>query len=182
MNNRELYLFVEGVDDERFFEIVIKPQLQKKHGAIKIIKYAAMKKDKINSFIKSIKSMGADYIYVTDINNSPCVTAKKNEVQIALKNIDSEKIAVIIREIESWYLAGLDLSASRKLKIPNLNTTDNITKEQFNNLIQNSFDSRIDFMIEALKMFSVETARNKNKSFNYFISKFDCIIQIRNKE
>lgn len=116
--------------------------------------------------------MGADYLYVIDINNSPCVTAKKDEILSKLRNIDKEKIIVVIKEIESWYLAGIDDIKAKKLKIRNLNSTNDITKEKFNSLIPKRFNSRIDFMLEILKDFSIETAKQKNKSFKYFINKY----------
>lgn len=53
------------------------------------------KREYIENFIRSIKSMNfADYIFVVDINNAPCVTAKKQEIQSKLKNIDDNRIAV----------------------------------------------------------------------------------------
>jgi len=35
-----------------------------------------------------------------------CVSAKKQEAQNKLKNIEDDKIIVVRKEIESWYLAG----------------------------------------------------------------------------
>ena len=84
------------------------------------------------------------------------------------------QIAIVVKEIESWYLAGLDNKQSKNLKIPILNSTDDITKEKFNQLIPKKFDSKLDFMTESLKCFSIETAKLKNKSFKYFIEKYDC--------
>jgi hypothetical protein len=118
--------------------------------------------------------MGADYIYVTDIDNSPCVTAKKQEIQNNLGNIDNDKIIVVIKEIESWYLAGLSDTKCRKFQMQTFSVTDDITKEQFNSVIPQTFDSRIDFMLEILKIFSIEIAKQKNKSFRYFIEKYNC--------
>jgi len=60
-----LFIFVEGNDDERFFNRILSPKLQEKYDTVMIIKYATMEKEKVNEFIKSIKAMGAEYIYVT---------------------------------------------------------------------------------------------------------------------
>lgn len=171
---RRLFVWVEGDDDERFFKNVLKPKLQKKYDTVQITKYATLKKEKIDNFIKSIKAMEAYYIYVTDINNSPCVTAKKQEETQKLRNIDEDRIIVVIKEIESWYLAGLSNGVSVKRKIRTFDSTDSITKEQFNGLILNKFHSRIDFMLEILDSFSIETAKQKNRSFRYCIKKYDC--------
>ncbi len=172
MDYKKLYILVEGNDDERFFGKIIIPRLEKKYDFIKIWRYANKKKGKIEKFIKSIKAMGADYIYVTDINHSPCVTNKKQIIQNKLKNIDENKIIVVIKEIESWYLAGLDDITSQKLKISNFSTTDDITKEKFENIIPEKYDSRIDFMLDILESFSIEIAKSKNKSFRYFVEKY----------
>ena len=114
-----LFIWVEGDDDERFFNKVLVPKFLRKYSGVKIIKYATMKREKVYNFIKSIKAMGADYIYLTDINNSPCITAKKEETHSKYKNIDNDKMIVVIKEIESWYLAGLDNKVCRQLKINN---------------------------------------------------------------
>lgn len=80
----------------------------------------------------------------------------------------------MIKEIESWYLAGLDAQACKEFNIHNVPETDSITKEQFDALIPEKFISRIDFMLEILKVFSIESAKQKNMSFKYFIMKYDC--------
>ena len=174
MGYKRLFIWVEGEDDARFFEKIMEPKLQKKYNFVETRRYAALKKEKIDNFLKSIKAMGADYIYVTDINNSPCVTAKKPEIQNKLRNIDGDRIIVVIKEIESWYLGGLDDTESRKFGIPTFSVTDDITKEKFNSLIPKQFGSRIDFMLEILKIFSIEIAKQKNRSFRYFIEKYNC--------
>ncbi|MDZ7724802.1 MAG: hypothetical protein U5R06_18855 [candidate division KSB1 bacterium] len=77
----------------------------------------------------------------------------------------------MIKEIESWYLAGLAEKKQRQLKIKPFKDTNDLTKEQFNQQIPNSFDSRIDFMVELLKNYSIEIAQIRNKSFSYFINR-----------
>jgi hypothetical protein len=81
---------------------------------------------------------------------------------------------VVIKEIESWYIAGLRDIESKKFGIQTFSTTDSLTKENFSNLIPKRYDSRLDFMIEILKNFSAETAKQKNKSFRYCIEKCNC--------
>jgi len=173
MGCRGLFIFLEGEDDKRFFEKIIVPKFEERYDFVKIISYAKMKKQKIDGFLKSIKSTGFDYIFVTDINNKPCVTAKKQELETKLRNIDQDKVVVVIREIESWYLAGLDESSCKKLRIRNVTNTNTIDKERFNDIIPKYFDSRIDFMLEILKEFSTCVAKEKNVSFKYFCSKYN---------
>lgn len=174
MGYKRLFIWVEGGDDIRFFNRIIKPVLEKKYNLVEVRSYAALKREKVGNFLKSIKAMNAGYIYVTDINDAPCVTAKKQEIQDKLKNIDEDSIAVVIKEVESWYLAGLGDVGFKNLRIRTLDITDNISKEQFNSMIPKTFHSRIDFMLEILKYFSIQLAKRKNKSFRYFIKKHNC--------
>jgi hypothetical protein len=174
MDYKMLFILVEGDDDKRFFEKIITPLFEGKYDQVKVWKYAQQKKEKVSKFLKSIKAMSADYIYVSDIDQEPCVTARKQYIQSKFKEIDKDRIIVVIREIESWYLAVLDDKSSKKLSIRYSNTTDNVTKEQFNDLIPRKFDSRIDFMQEILKCFNIETGKHRNTSFRYFLDKHNC--------
>ena len=175
MNYRKLFLWVEGEDDKRFFEKIIEPEFRKKYNSVETRCYATLKKDKLGNFLKSIKAMKADYIFVADINDSPCITAKKQKItkEWGKKIVDRDKIVVVIKEIESWYLAGLKDAECKKFNMPIFDKTDDVTKEQFNSLIPTKkFNSRIDFMIEILNNFSIEVAVRKNRSFSYFIEKY----------
>lgn len=177
MNSKVLYIFVEGDYDEEFFKKILIPKLEEEYSYIKIVQYAQKPKkfEYIKKFIRSILSMDAEYIFVADIDDFPCVTAKKQKIQNKLRNIDEERIIVVIKEIESWYLAGLDNTACKKLGIrTHRNDTNNITKEQFNGLIIPKKDnSRVNLISEILKNFSIEIAMQKNRSFRYFIEKYN---------
>jgi hypothetical protein len=117
--------------------------------------------------------MRADYILVVDIDDSPCVTAKKQEAQGNLKNLSQDRVLVVVKEIEGWYLAGLCKDSAKKLGLKEIpESTNTLTKEDFNRLIPKKFDSRIDFVREILKNFSLEIAQNKNSSLRYCIEKY----------
>ncbi|MBA7514464.1 hypothetical protein ES705_06493 [subsurface metagenome] len=173
MSYRRLFIWVEGGDDLRFFDRIIKPMLKGKYDLVEVRSYAKLRKEKISSFLKSIKSMKAGYIYVTDINDSPCITARKQEILDEVKNVDENRIVVVIKEIEGWYLAGLGIRQCKDLGICTLNSTDKITKEQFDGLIPREFYSRINFMLEILNCFSISVAKQKNRSFKYFTEECD---------
>lgn len=172
MPYKRLWILVEGNDDGRFFE-KIKSSLEKNYDCVHPpYKYQQKTDRQIKNFLKSIEAMNSSYFVLKDINNAPCVTTRKNGIKRKYGDrVDIRKIVIIIKEIESWYLAGLSDRSCNELKISTFRDTDNITKEKFNQLIPKKFDSRIDFMTEILKRFSVEIARKKNKSFNYFMSK-----------
>lgn len=172
MTYKRLFIWVEGNDDERLFTKIIKPIFQNSYNWIEVRPYANMKKGKLINYLVSIQSMNADYIYVSDINNSPCITAKKQKIKDKYPSIDESRIAIIVREIESWYLAGLNNNESKNLKIKMTQATDDITKEQFDQFQPKQFESRIDFMLEILNRFSIDTAKQKNTSFGYFLRKY----------
>jgi hypothetical protein len=173
---RRLYILVEGNDDERFIERIIKPGLGKRYHSVQLYRYAEQTPQKIDNFIKSIVAMKAHYMILTDIDHSPCVTHRKKLLKTKkIKNrlVGDDRIIVVIKEIESWYLAGLDQAALKKLGISYRDKgTNTLTKEQFDRLISAKYISRIDFMQEILENFRMETAKQNNKSFSYFISKF----------
>jgi hypothetical protein len=166
-----LWILVEGNDDEKLVE-KIKHVFEKKYEFVQIWKYAQEPHKKTRGFLNSINSMRSDCFFLRDINQSLCITARKEGVRNTYGEIvDPNKIIVVIKEIESWYLAGLDDNNCKELGLGAFGRTDEITKEQFDSLIPKRFDSRIDFMQEILKRFSIETAKEKNASFDYFMSK-----------
>ncbi len=168
---RRLIIFVEGTDDISFFEKIIKPILDNMYDDIRIISYSQKKIEKIDNYIKSIKSFG-EYFYVTDLNNSPCISFKKNIVLRQFKNIDEERIMVVVKEIESWYLAGLTENHLKKLKIKHYKEKDCISKEEFDRLAPKSTSRKI-FMHQILDLFSIKEAKKRNRSFEYFVRKFN---------
>lgn len=62
-----LFILIEGDDDERFFNRIIRPMFDETYDSIFLWKYAQKKGEKIRNFLKSIDSMEAKYIYLTPI-------------------------------------------------------------------------------------------------------------------
>ncbi len=167
MKYRRLFVLVEGPDDVRFFERIVKPEFERRYNSVEVRPYANLERKKIAGFIRSIQAMGAEYLYIADINDAPCITAKKQDMQEGIKHLQKDRLLITRKEIEGWYLAGIDRKSAQQLKLRPLDTTDELTKEQFNRLISQR-GSRIDFMIEMLKHFSIELAKRRNTSFKYF--------------
>ncbi len=174
MAYRRLFILIEGDDDERFFDRVISPLYKQICDHVSLWKYSQQKLKKVNGFLNSINSMPyADYIFVADMDDSPCVTAKKEWITSQFEKLSEDRILIVRREIESWYLAGLNDDSRRQIRMrKGFNKTDRISKEQFDSMIPERFDSRIDFMQEIMKLFDRETASSKNTSFEYFMQKY----------
>jgi hypothetical protein len=169
---KRLFLMVEGEDDIRFFGRIIKPRLVPFYDSVEIVPYASIRRAKVSRFLQSARAMGSDYIFFADIDEEKSVRDKKQVLYYRFSNIDGNAVVIVIREIESWYYAGLSETVQEDLGVAPLSSTDTLTKEDFNRLIPERFDSRIDFMFEILKYFSVDTAAEKNSSFGFFVKRY----------
>lgn len=172
MDKKKLFIFLEGIDDVRFFEHVVRPRFLHAYDAVDLVTYACMKSIKVDRFIRGINAMQNDYIIVADIDQEPGTAAKKKVIMSRFIEADYNRIMIIIMEIESWYMAGLDRTAARELGLHDHETTDFVTKEIFNRWIPPKYPSRIAFMIDLLTRFSLTVARKKNRSFGYFLDHF----------
>ena len=163
---------MEGDDDERFFKKTIKTELEKKYYPAKLFKYAGTPRFQLEQFIIYLNKSNIAYIFLSDMDRTLCYTKKKERIKSkTAKNVDTSKIAIVKAEIESWHLAGLDYGSSKSLGIQYNNDTEHITKEDFDKM-NKKYSSRIDFMMDILEKFSIDTAKTQNKSFRYFCDKF----------
>ncbi len=177
MSYKQLFIFVEGIDDERFVNQVIKPVLQAHFHYIKIIKYAVMTKTEVAKLVNTCKQKeGLAYLFFCDMdargNKDLCISKRKEKEQNKYGNcLEMDRIVVVKEEIESWYLAGIAPVFLEKCKIKPFTDTENISKEMFEKMIPKNFISPNDFMVEMLKSYSIEQATKINLSFNYFKNK-----------
>ncbi len=169
---RFLFVLLEGTDDERFFNRVLKSELAKKYDKIVTYLYAERPKKAIESMLNSLKRADSEYVIFADFDTSQCITESKTILKNKIPGAGFAKIAVAKKEIESWYLAGLDRASTRKLRIPFYPNTEGISKEMFEHNRLGKHDSRIDFMQEILKRFDVKVAKKQNDSFRYVWHKF----------
>ena len=173
MSYRCLYIWVEGIYDDLFFSEVVRPLLASRYDWIEVVQYAEEAPAWRRSYLRNLQSRpDANYIYVTDLNAASCVTAKKADVRDGMSRIEADRMMVVVSEIESWYLAGLNAEHSARLEIGEPRKTDWITKEEFTRLRPRRFASNREFMLEILDCFSVAAARAQNQSFDYFCRKF----------
>lgn len=163
--DKSLYIFVEGLDDKRFLSNFMK-------GCnILILEYASEKKEKTESYIKSINSMPhADYLFFADSDGKTV-----DETKIYIKNvygsIDTEKIVVVQYEIESWYYAGLSQEDHERLKLKKYEyNTNSLTKEMFNAKLP-KLAERVYYMQEILRCYNIREARQRNNTVNLFFER-----------
>ena len=169
---RRLYIWVEGPDDERFFQDIVSPRFTSRYDQIIIRRYAGLTPDKVGDFLRNIKAMNDDYLFVADVDNSPCITSKKATLTARYKYLEVANIIVVKAEIESWYHAGLEQEVCTRLRLKHLTNTEPLTKEKFQAARPHRFSSGIDFMIEVLDHFNSETACSQNASLAYFFGKY----------
>ena len=166
----QLWLLVEGNDDERFANAVLAPEFRRAYDDVKIWRYSQRSIRKRANFLRSIHRMGADYILLCDLDELPCVTSKKDAMKSGLPALSDDRIAVVVKEIESWYLAGLGKSDFSALGIDIANRPDEVVKEEFDALVGGKIN-HTDAMIEILKRYDISQARRRSPSFGYFARK-----------
>jgi len=71
---KRMDVLVEGPDDERFVDAVIRPILEKHYDYVQTWRYAREKTERTKNYLRSIRAMKADYLFLKDINTSPCIT------------------------------------------------------------------------------------------------------------
>lgn len=164
-----LYVFVEGLTDELFVKTVFDGIILEVYENYKIVQYSRMEKDKFKNYIKAVNSIGYDYIVITDSDG------KKNKKDLFLKIysfINSECLFLSIYEIESWIIAGLKESTSKKLKIKQVRgDTSSITKEKFYSMKSDKMEET-EFVMSILSDFDINQAIKRNSSLNIFYSYF----------
>lgn len=176
MTKPKLYVLIEGDDDEMFFSSIFKPLLEQRYAAVQLWKYAGEPKKEIKNLLRTLQSLKTDYIFVSDCDYAPCVAVKRSKLLEKFPGIDGTKIFVVVREIESWFLAGIDASTAKSFRVKIPSNTEGIDKEQFEKLLPRKYSSKIDFMLEILKRFNLKVGRARNKSLDYFVLKNGLIV------
>ena len=171
-----LRILLEGNDDQRFIDNVIRPYISKiKPSMILTIKYAEERKVDVDKTIQKLDAKNHKYILLGDYDSSDdCITLKKEDLIDDFNHLNKDVIFIVKDEIESWFLAGMntDLEIFAEFNVPD--DTEGITKEMFNDMLDNSrFDSRIDLMKEISKSYDFDLATKRNNSFKYFIEKLE---------
>ena len=167
---RRLCLLVEGPDDKRFCTEVLLPIFQTIYDHVYICAYGQQKSSLTISIIQGVDSTNTDYIMFGDIDERPCVTATKEDLTTQFPALSWDRVVAVRLEIEAWYLAGLSEEARRELDLGRVADVESVTKEQFNNLVGGN-RRHTSTMVEILRHYDVEVARQRSPSFGYFWQK-----------
>jgi len=172
MKHNEMWIFVEGNDDKLFFEHILKPEFDKSYPCVHVWRWAQKPRKILVDLIHKIIADGDDYLFFADINSFPRVRDKKEELKKQIAILQDHKIFIVIKAIESWFMAGLDNDTLSSLGINLIEDTTDITKSKFFKLLPKKYKrSGIDFINEILKYYNTTTAIQKNCSFKYFYEK-----------
>jgi len=172
-----LFVFLEGPDDERFFRAVVAPLFQSRYASINYIQHAGKNAGYINSYINSIAAMNtdeyrADYLFFNDFDLSRCITGRKNALMRQYRRLDAERIVVVRKMIESWYVAGLDQTSCADFGLRYAGHTEGIDKRFLESCMPRRFNSLNLYLIDMLARFDHEIAIQQNTSYAYLIRKF----------
>lgn len=164
-----IYVILEGLDDRRFFDNVLRPYFDGHYGNMYAWEYSSKPKEKIKNFVNTIRSRGLPLIFLAD-NDENQDGAKIDKILTKYPFLKSEDIFVVVKEIESWYIAGVNEDFEFLLKQSLPRETDDICKERFRSFFKDV--PRSELMISILENYNLELARSKNSSLHHFLESY----------
>jgi len=169
---RYLYFLVEGWHDKRFVEQVVRTRIPADFEDAIVYEYAQNEPTHVRKLVLWLQSKANEYLFLCDLNRSPCVSDRKRRIRERFSCINEERIVVVARSIEAWYVAGLDEAAAQRLRLGLPACTDDFDKQKFDRMIEEAgFDSRTDFIEEILKGYDWQGAIERNRSLKYLARK-----------
>ena len=174
------FFFIEGNNDEIFFQEIFESLVKKKFDFVKYILWAHQKKLFLKNLIQHIKSHKyKEFLFISDfdLNQTKCFTHKKTLIQKKYDFIDEEQILIVKAEIESWICAGIPMRKQTDFNLSKLlYDTETLTKEEFEKHIPVEFEPKSYFFDLLLEKYSISTAKGRNRSFKYVYEKIDKFI------
>lgn len=174
MSYRRLFLFVEGDWDERFARRILAPVWEKRYDHVDFVRYSNLPKTKIESYLRSLGPMGADYLFLADLDRPErCITAAKEILCKAYPHLDPARIRIACLEIEGWYAAGMrpDHPKYGGLSLAQIRETDGLSKESFESAFLAKGSSPYEARLDLLDSFDLARALERNRSLRYFVEK-----------
>ena len=163
-----LYVFMEGPDDERYFEAVYGDFFRERFGGFLPVLYAREKQKKINGFLNNIPHMpDSEYIFFGDTDGKS-LEERKSDLIGKYTSLSVDRVFVVQFEIESWYYAGVDEASCKAMDLKHYEyRTDALTKEDLYAKLPSHAD-RVALMMEMLNHYSIPLAMDRNHSFRLF--------------
>ena len=160
------YILVEGQSDKLFVDRILLPEiLARRPGLyVKSVEHAEKSSKLVRGIVGTATKSGKHYVFLCDLDNCSCYGLKRTESTNKYPCLDRTRIVVVNREIESWYLAGLDSTCCHDLGIPFIPRTDGITKERFAEMRPSRLRTNLDFMLEILDLYDLQHALSEARS------------------
>lgn len=173
---KALHVLVEGDCDEDFVTIVVEPWLvgRERYDQVIPFRYANKKKGVVEDYVEAVKRRGEDLLCLTDSTHSRCVPERvRTVIDYEIGTFDPAMVFVVVKEIEGWYLAGVDSGGCRKMGIRYVARTDQVKKEDFNQLIaEGKFKPRSACRHEMLRNYDLRLASTRNGSLCRLFGRF----------
>jgi len=160
-------ILYEGPTDLRFIDKLVTPRLQKS-WRVRRWKFTTLKREQRIQIVSEAITKGNPVVYICDLDECQCEPERRDTECRLLKVAPAKCVAVVKREIEGWYLAGVPNEIATKLKIAVPEDTTAITKEQFGHMAQEAGWSVIELMSIILDHYDIGLAKVRNPSFGYF--------------
>lgn len=182
MTSKKLLILLESDYDQIFFEKILLNFFEKKFDETQLVLYARIHPKTIEKIIKAYLDLGFDFIIFCDLDNANCYPSKKEEIEARFNLGEKEKILIVIKEIESWILAGVikevlyDVGTNKRI-VTKMGvhkkgfTTDCVYSKDFDKLKPRGMSKRL-FVLRILAFFNIKKAKQRNTSFLYFFNKY----------
>lgn len=182
MSEKKLFILVEDEYDSLFFKKIILESLEQLYSEIEFFEYARVPPEITENIIKSKVEMNFNYLFLTDLDFDSCYPEKKRFIISRIPILRNEKILVVIKEMESWMIAGIikdilyDLDSKKDI-VKSLGIhkrsfcSNDFTKEDFNKLVPRYSSKRL-FVMNLFDFYDIKIAMERNSSFKYFYEKY----------
>lgn len=171
MTNPHFFLLVEGFSDQLFAERIITPILARRYKNVTVHKYAERKTSFVEGLIRSAVAMGGEYLVLTDFDAAPCITEKRRRLCARYRGLSPNRVAVAVRAIEGWYVAGLPATCAQELGLGGVRDCDFLTKEQLRQRVPLR-SSELAFRVQMLERFQWDAAQERSRSLAYLRSRY----------
>ena len=176
MRHDIIYIIVEGDDDELFFGRILRRCFRKRFPDVRIYQWSQKSKDEMRKLLNKHQSKEDEYIFIGDLEG-PCISGTIDDLTEVFSELERERVFIVEREIEGWYLAGLGNEACQTLGIKEPGTTDGIGKRRFRILMKEGrFTSKNDFLMEIIKLYDLGLAKTRNTSLSRLLFQFQICI------